>query len=115
MPEIPEGAKVPQDRQAPADPTMPTTVDVEIRGVALTLDLADLDDFELMTDIGRIDDGDVSRLGPALRRLVGPGKFVALMETCRDSDTNRVSLDSGSDLFMEIFSAIQDMASVPNS
>lgn len=114
MPEIPEGAKVPDDRRKPdSDPTGPQPIELEVRGVSLAVDPADLDDFELMTDIGRLDDGDVSRLGVALRRIVGPSKYVELMETCRDEETGRVSLDDGTAMFMEIFEAMKD--SGPNS
>lgn len=116
MPEIPDGAKVPDDHRKPnVDPTGPQMIELEVRGIVLTVDPTDLDDFELMTDIGRIDDGDVSRLGVALRRIVGPSKYVALMETCRDEDTGRVSLDDGTAMFMEIFTAMQKDESDPNS
>lgn len=114
MPEIPEGAKVPEDHKAPTDPTLPAKIALTVRGVDVKVDPADLDDFELMTDIGRMDDGDISRLGVALRRIVGPQTYVALMETCRDEKTGKVSLDDGTAMFMDIFKAMQEAAEVPN-
>lgn len=120
MPEIPDGAKIPQDHQAPRpkvdDPTVPKAIAFELKGVAISLDTDTLDDFEIGDKIGRIIDAqnggnpsDMLLAAPLLRQIVGPDSFRALMDAYRDPNTGRVSNEVGAEILAEVLGA------VPNS
>lgn len=93
--------KKPQDRKPPAD----APIKVEVRGQSFTIDRDALDDFELLDDIARVEDGAGHRLPSLLRRLLGEDYGRAL-DLLRDEETGRVALESGAELVQEIFEAV---------
>lgn len=97
--------KKPQDRK----PKAGDSYTVEVRGETLTIPLDALDDFELLDDLDRLNEGETQRLPAVLRRLLGDDYGRAL-DLLRDEGTGRVSLESGSGLVSEIFEALN-----PNS
>jgi len=128
MSEIPEGAKVPEDRKAKADPTAPSVIDFTVTGTALdeagdplevpvSLDPSALDDFEVADKIGRITEAsagegepsDILLAGQLLRKLVGGVTFRALMDAHRDPETGRVPMEKGAEILMHV------LESLPNS
>lgn len=111
MPTPPATAKKPADRQAKKAEI--TEFTMTVYGIDVSIAVEALDDFEFMDDIGRVDDGDLSRAPIALRRLVGSEKMRELMDAVRDPDTGRVTSEAGAGLFMDIFKAVQEQA--PNS
>lgn len=93
--------KKPADRKPPAD----APIEVEVRGKKFTIDRDALDDFELLDDLARVEDGQGQRLPSLLRRLLGEDYKTAL-ELIRDKETGRVSLETGAELVNEIFAAV---------
>lgn len=93
--------KKPQDRKPAAD----APIKVEVRGTTFTIDRAALDDFELLDDLARVEDGAGQRLPSLLRRLLG-GDYGRALDLIRDEDTGRVSLETGAELVQEIFEAV---------
>lgn len=108
---IPAGAKKPTDHQAKQDDG---PIEVTIRGEKFNIPREALDDFELLDDMVRVQDGDRSRISAVLRRFVGVDQFRAVMDLARDEDTGRVSHQAGIDIAEEIMEALK-VASVPNS
>lgn len=49
------------------------------------------DDFELLDDLARLDEGDLSRLPRILRRLIGRDQIEDAMDRLRDPDSGRVT------------------------
>ena len=104
---IPEGVKQPQDRKPAATPE---TLTAKVNGVEFTVDAEVLDDFELLDDMSRLDDGDASRLPSLLRRMLGSEQYRTALESCRDKDTGRVSVEAGAEFVGELMGALD-----PNS
>jgi hypothetical protein len=105
-PKRPTGAKVPQDRKAPAA----DFVEAKVGGKTWRISKDAMDDFELLDDINAIEQGDdVTRLPSVLRRLVGP-QWSDAMEYLRDKDTGRVTIKAGTQFVFDILEAIS-----PNS
>ena len=99
---IPAGVKQPTDRQEKA--TEPSSIrTATVRGVDVQLDTDLLDDFELMDDIARVEDGDVTRATKVLRRLLSDEDRAALMETARDPITKRIDIQAGMVVVQELF------------
>lgn len=110
MPEIPEGAAVPEDHKkakkkaakAEAEAAVaeaseePTTVDFDGATYVVVGDLADL---ELMDDIATMLDGRWSLLGRVLKKLIGPGQYEAFKTAHRDEATGIVSTQPALQLF----------------
>lgn len=117
MPEIPDGAKIPEDHRKPdADPTGPKVIEFELKGVPISLDPDRLDDFEIGDKIGRIieaqnggNPADMLLAAPLLRQIVGGEVFRQLMDTYRDPANGRVSNEAGAEILAEV------LAAVPNS
>lgn len=97
--------KKPQDHK-PAKST--GTLSVTVRGIALEVPEQVLDDFELVDDLTRMDDGDATRLPVVLRRLAGE-QYRELLDTARDG-TGHVSIQAGGELVAEVLEALD-----PNS
>lgn len=85
-------------------------VEVLVGGKKWKIELARLDDFELIEDLGRVDAGDMGRLPSALQRVLGPTQYVAAKKALRDPETGRVSLEAGSKFFEDLWAALN-----PNS
>lgn len=101
-------------KKAPAKPAdhkakASDTLDLSVRGVDVSVPRDALDDFELLDDLGRLDEGDATRLPGVLRRLAGD-KYRALLDTARDDDTGKVSVEAGAALVSEVLEALD-----PNS
>lgn len=93
--------KKPQDRKPPAD----APIEIEVRGTKFAIDRDALDDFELLDDLAQVEEGKAQRLPALLRRLLGD-QYKSALNLLRDEESNRVSLDDGSNLVREIFEAI---------
>jgi len=139
MPNIPEGATVPQDHQPKVEKPKIENVQIEVPeldekglpktddegnqkvrtvdarrtnvgGITVTVTEEALDDFELLDDIRAAgDDGDASRLPSLLRRLVGDD-YKRILNELRDPVTRRVSAKRGSQFVWDVFGALN-----PNS
>ena len=96
--------KKPADRQPKADEGL----NLDVRGVKFTVPKDALNDFELVDDLGRLDEGDATRLPAVLRRLAGD-KYRALVDTARD-ESGHVTIEAGGDLVREVLEALD-----PNS
>lgn len=88
----------------------PATMIVTVRGVEYVIPEGARDDFELLDDLGRADEGDTSRFPAILRRLLGPVQTRIALDSLRDPETGRVSVDAGTDFVLELFRALN-----PNS
>lgn len=106
--------KKPQDHQAKKVKPQVEKVDegwkVTHKGATITLASEVFDDFELLDEIGAVEEGKGNRLPALLRRLVGPEQFRSVMEALRDKKTGRVSVEAGAEFLGEIFEAVN-----PNS
>ncbi|SEB28794.1 hypothetical protein [Arthrobacter woluwensis] len=105
---IPEGVKKPQDRKPRVNKDGTKTVTVH--GQEYTIAADALDDFELLDDLDSLDEGEVQRLPRILRRLLGKESFKTALESVRDPETGRVSVEAGSELVQDL---IKELA--PNS
>lgn len=97
--------KQPQDHKPKAD--APRTVTV--RGETFTIPADALDDFELLGDLGRIQEGEAALLPNVLRRLVGDDGYRRAMDALR-GENGRVSVSDGAEFVGEILTALD-----PNS
>ena len=102
----PKNAKKPTDHKPKAETDGRRTI--AVRGVEVNLPADALDDFELLDDLGALEDGNGGRLPRVLRRLAGDS-YGALLDTVRDDD-GRVSVESGGVLVQELLEALD-----PNS
>lgn len=109
MTETPKGAKKPQDRK-PKAPAADALMTAEVAGMTLTVDPAAMDDFELLDELARLDDGEAVRMPRVLRKLLGDKQMVVAMECLRDDDTGRVSLEVGAQFVRDLMAALR-----PNS
>ena len=82
---------------------------VKIRGIELAIAADALDDFELLDDLGALEEGNGARLPSVLRRLVGD-QYRPLLDAVRDEESGRVSIEAGGELVQEILAALD-----PNS
>lgn len=106
---VPPDVAAPQDHLPKKDKTGGDRT-VTVRGQQWTIPADALNDFELLDDLSQVDvNGDVSRLPSLLRRLLGD-QFRAAMNTCRDENTGRVTVESGADFTREVMEALN-----PNS
>jgi hypothetical protein len=84
----------------------PATMTVTVRGVEYVIPEDARDDFELLDDLGRADEGDTSRFPSILRRLLGPAQTRVALDSLRDSETGRVSVEAGTDFVLDLFRAL---------
>lgn len=105
---IPDSVKKPQDRKVKVNKDGTKTVTVH--GQDYTIEADALDDFELLDDLAGLDDGELYRLPRVLRRLLGKESYKIALESVRDAETGRVSVEAGSELVQDL---IKELA--PNS
>lgn len=91
---VPATAKKPTDRKPKVDESAPLTATVN--GIEFTVDRDALDDFELVDDFARMDDGDATRMPSVLRRLVGDEQYRKALDSCR-GESGRVTVEAGTD------------------
>lgn len=108
MPDVPKGAKTPTDRKPKAD-AVPDVKTATAAGRDWTVPTGALDDFELLDDLGQIEQGNPARLPSVLRRLIGD-QWPAAMDSIRDKDTGRVGVEAGADFVRQIMESLD-----PNS
>lgn len=106
--EIPKGAKKPADRKPKAEDG-PESLTATVAGQEYEVSAEALDDFELLDDLARLDDGDVSRAASVLRRLLGDDMKRA-MDSIRDKKTGRVTIAAATDFVMDLMKELD-----PNS
>lgn len=116
MPEIPEGAKVPDDHKSKVEGP-PESITVEVRGLELVIPSAAMDDWELMDDLANAEANDNAiALAGSLRRLLTDEQRKAAMNECRDPETGRVTIEAGTSFVSDLFEAIKEQnESAPNS
>jgi len=127
---VPAGAKQPADHKPKtAKPVKPTVTKVDggmeitytVKGSAkpdqdgstftVLVPTDALDDFELLSDLREVQDGeDPSYFPRMLRRLVGSDGYAVVMNGLRDPATGRVSMEDGVQFVQDTFEAI-----APNS
>lgn len=100
----PAGAKKPQDHKKPA-PAPGEPIVVEIDGNEYTIAADALDDFEMLDDLARLEDGAGQLFPRILRRLIGDDGFKRAMDALRDPETGRVSGEAGAEFAAEIIQA----------
>ena len=106
---VPDGVKKPQDRKPKAEPK-PETLTATVNGKDWSVPADALDDFELLDDLNALEQrNDATRLPSVLRRLLGD-QWRDAMETLRDKDSGRVSVEAGSKFVMDLMGALN-----PNS
>lgn len=93
--------KPPQDRLPKAGAPLTATV----AGQEWTVDRDALDDFELLDDLGEIEDGNAARMPRVLRRLLGD-QYKAALDTIRDPQTGKVGVEAGAQFVRELFEAL---------
>lgn len=112
---IPDGVKQPTDHESKSDTRAPEFLVANVRGANWHVPIEALDDFELVDDLNRIDDGgDATRMPAVLRRLLPDvddvSQWRAAMDAIRDKDTGRVSVKDGAAFVGELLEALN-----PNS
>lgn len=97
--------KQPQDRKPKASSTKPKddVLSVEYLDHEWTVSTDSLDDFELLEALDDIENGAVQRIPSAMRRLLGPEQYLTAKDLIRDSSTGKISVESGMNFFLEIF------------
>lgn len=105
MPDVPAKAKKPADRK----PKKAATHPVEVGDITIHVDSDALDDFELMEDVARMEDGEAHRAAGVLRRILGPEQFKLAMDALRN-DAGRVSTEAALKLTKDVFASFS-----PNS
>lgn len=104
-------AKKPQDHKPPkpsaekVDGGQNVTVD----GLTVFIAQEAMDDFELLDDLGRLDDGDGTRMPSVLRRLLTDEDREKVLEHLRGKN-GRVSIEAGGTFIQNIFEVVN-----PNS
>ena len=131
MPNIPAGAKTPEDHQPKVETPKFEKVEIElpdgldddnnpktrtaparratVSGIVVTVPDEALDDFELLDDFRGLSDSDASRLPSVLRRMVGDD-YKRIMNELRDPATGRVTASVGSQFVYDVVQAFN-----PNS
>lgn len=104
---VPDGVKKPQDRKKKIE--QPEVKTVTLYGMNVTVDPDALDDFEMLDDIGELENGNAGRLPRILKRLVGD-QYRPLLDAARDKDTRKVSIEAGGEMVEVLMGALD-----PNS
>lgn len=99
-------AKKPQDRK-PKATDAPPVITVTVDDFTVTFDAERMDDYELMEDIARVEDGEYVRIGKVLSRWFGEEKHAEIKERFRDPETKRVPLEPIIAFFGELMAATQ--------
>lgn len=107
MPTPPKGAKKPADHK-PKQAAASDVLTVTAAGQDWTVPATALDDFELLDDLGRLEDGDAARLPRIMRRLLGDD-YARALDTLRD-DEGRVRIEPASEFITELLTGLD-----PNS
>ncbi|MBS5976825.1 MAG: hypothetical protein KIA99_04395 [Actinomyces urogenitalis] len=91
----------PQDHKTGADGT------VTVHGVTISITSDDLDDFELIDYLSRVNDGDPLAVAPLLHRLI-PDKAVyrQVMDVLRDPETGRVPTEAAATFMTELLGEV---------
>lgn len=97
----PAGAKKPQDHKKPADAPLVATVG----GVDYAIEPNALDDFEMLDDLARLEEGAGQLFPRVLRRFIGDDGYKRAMDALRDPDTGRVSGEAGAEFTAAIIEA----------
>ena len=108
MPDVPKGAKTPEDRKPKTAPKSDVKT-ATAGGREWEVPAGALDDFELLDDLGQIEQGNPARLPSVLRRLIGD-QWSEAMDSIRDKDTGRVGVEAGAVFVREIMESLD-----PNS
>lgn len=97
----------PQDRKPKVD-TVNGVSTVTIKGITVNVDKDALDDFELLDDLAKMQDGHGARLASVAHRLFGDD-FKTVMDGLR-GENGRVSVEVASEFISELLAAL-----APNS
>lgn len=100
-------ATKPADRK-PKVETKDGVSTVTIKGVTVSVEKDALDDFELLDDLAKMQDGDGARIASVAHRLFGD-EFKKVMDGLR-GENGRVSVEVASEFISELLAAI-----APNS
>lgn len=100
-------ATKPQDRK-PKVESVDGVSTVTIKGVTVRVEKDALDDFELLDDLARMQEGDGARISSVAHRLFGDD-FKNVMDGLR-GENGRVSVESASEFISELLAAV-----APNS
>lgn len=85
---------------------------VEHRGIKVTIEIAALDDFELLRDLGRMQDASVPEASKfagipgVFTRLFGEQQSGRVLDGLRDPKTKRVTVSAASSFLFEVFGAL---------
>lgn len=94
-------ARKPQDRKPKAvEAAEPEAVTITVDGFSLIVDPETLDDFELLENVARVEDGDLSRLPQVLQRMFGAEQYAAVKEHLRN-DAGRITTEAAATFFEE--------------
>lgn len=93
----------PADRK-PKVETVDGKSTVTIKGVTVTVEKDALDDFELLDDLAKMQDGDGARIASVAHRLFGD-EFKKVMDGLR-GENGRVSVETASEFISELLAAI---------
>lgn len=96
-------AAKPADRK-PKVETVDGVSTVEIKGITVSVDKDALDDFELLDDLAKMQDGDGARIAAVAHRLFGD-QFKTVMEGLR-GENGRVSVESATEFIGELLTAL---------
>lgn len=77
---------------------------VTIKGITVKVEKDALDDFELLDDLAKMQDGDGARITSVAHRLFGDD-FKTVMDGLR-GDNGRVSVETASEFISELLAAI---------
>lgn len=96
----------PQDRKPKAE-EQTAAITVTVDDVTVTLDADSMDDYELMEDVAKIDDGQHYRIGRVLEKLLGADAHSAVKEKFREPDSGKVRMEGIVMFFHEVMKAVQ--------
>lgn len=100
-------ATKPKDHKAKVE-TVDGVSTVTIKGVTVRVDKDALDDFELLDDLAKMQEGEGARLASVAHRLFGED-FKTVMDGLR-GENGRVSVETASEFIGEVITALS-----PNS
>ena len=109
MPTAPKNAKQPSDHQPKKGGANDTDRKVTVAGREWTVSRDALDDFELLDDLGAIEDGNAGRLPRVMRRLLGD-EYKDALDHLRDEDTGRVAVEPAAEFISDLLGGLN-----PNS